>query len=345
LGLSHAYSHRQLFDLAKGLCYLHSCGVVHGDLKGARSSSKYHFIILTPGQPNVLVDDSGHIRIGDFGLATVTRNLDSSRSASNHLSHTPRWAAPEILGGGKPSKEADVFSFAMVTIEVCHGQRIMSTALAHCRFVLAQIFTGAIPFVNEITVTAMLFTVQGKRPPRPLHPTFTEDLWTLIQCCWDQEPFSRPKISEVALQLLTLSVCNRLTGHTLTTHDHVSLIEAIFLGDDRVQIESVPREGAQTLIDVIDEVGPYTTPRSKDRLIDLDSNLRILLIRRWGASHQRPAGGAYAFYTGFAATKFSSHDHWQFRFVTSQQRTRCTVMNLGTFGRVTMVAGRLLPRF
>ena len=32
--LSQAYSRCQLSDVAKGLCYLHSCNVVHGDLKG-----------------------------------------------------------------------------------------------------------------------------------------------------------------------------------------------------------------------------------------------------------------------------------------------------------------------
>ncbi|KAF9642056.1 kinase-like protein, partial [Thelephora ganbajun] len=42
-----------LCDVAKGLCYLHSCNVVHGDLKGS----------------NVLVDDSSHARIADFALA------------------------------------------------------------------------------------------------------------------------------------------------------------------------------------------------------------------------------------------------------------------------------------
>ena len=35
--LSHAYSCYQLSDVASGLDYLHSCNVVHGDLKGVRS--------------------------------------------------------------------------------------------------------------------------------------------------------------------------------------------------------------------------------------------------------------------------------------------------------------------
>ena len=32
--------------------------------------------------------------------------------------HTPRWSAPEILHEQNPSKESDIYSFAMVTIEV-----------------------------------------------------------------------------------------------------------------------------------------------------------------------------------------------------------------------------------
>jgi len=126
---------------------------------------------------------------------------------------------------------------------------------------------------------AMLAIVQGKRPPRPTHPTFTEDLWTLIQRCWDGDPHSRPQASEVALQLLTLSVCNRLIGHT-RTHEHVSLIGKIFSDNDPVTIvESFSRDDTQTLIDVVDEVSSCVIPRSKYRLIALGSNPRVLLIR------------------------------------------------------------------
>jgi len=65
------------------------------------------------------VDAAGHARITDFGLATVTQNLDSVRSASANYGHTARWTAPEVMKQeGAYSREADIFSFAMVTIEV-----------------------------------------------------------------------------------------------------------------------------------------------------------------------------------------------------------------------------------
>ena len=81
--------------------------------------------ILTPNQPTVLVDTTGRARITDCGLAMVTRNLDSVRSAPDEHGDNTRWAAPEILANrGTFSKEADVFSFAMVLIEVRYRFRI-----------------------------------------------------------------------------------------------------------------------------------------------------------------------------------------------------------------------------
>ena len=65
------------------------------------------------------MDASGNARITDFGLAIVTQDLDSLRGGSGECGDGTRWIAPEILKDrGTYSKEADVFSFAMVTIEV-----------------------------------------------------------------------------------------------------------------------------------------------------------------------------------------------------------------------------------
>lgn len=87
--------------------------------------------VLIPSQPNVLVDSSGHARVADFGLATVIQG------APHQFVHGARWAAPEVMDEGKHSKEADIFSFAMVTIEVCRGdlyqQSVNTLPLSHQR--------------------------------------------------------------------------------------------------------------------------------------------------------------------------------------------------------------------
>jgi len=71
------------------------------------------------------VDATGRAMITDCGLAIVTQNLDSIRGAPDEHGDITRWIAPEILDNrGTYSKEADVFSFAMVMIEVRCGFRI-----------------------------------------------------------------------------------------------------------------------------------------------------------------------------------------------------------------------------
>ena len=81
--------------------------------------------ILTSNQLNVLVDTTGRARITGCGLAMVTQDLGSIRKTPDQHGHITRWIAPEILDSrGTYSKEADIFSFAMVSIEVRSGFRI-----------------------------------------------------------------------------------------------------------------------------------------------------------------------------------------------------------------------------
>ena len=68
-----------------------------------------------------------------------------------------------------------------------------------------QVFTHEVPFSGVQPFMAMLAITQGKRPSRPTHLTFTENLWALMQRCWDHDPHLRPDVSEV-LQFLTPSV-------------------------------------------------------------------------------------------------------------------------------------------
>ena len=192
----------QLSDVTSGLHHLHSCNVIHGDLKGVCSCVISFTALLTPGQPNVLVDHSGNALIADFGLATVTQNMDSIQSATHQAGHTPRWAAPEVLLEGTFSKEADIFAFAMVMIEVHRSQTSTArVALTNCRVVSIQVFIGAIPFSDKPPTLAILNITQGRRPSRPTHPTFTAELWTLMERCWNQNPHLRPEVSEVLTDL------------------------------------------------------------------------------------------------------------------------------------------------
>ena len=54
----------------------------------------------------------------DFGLASVVRGMNSVL-VTLPQGYTPGWAAPEVLlGEEKITREADMFAFGMVVIEV-----------------------------------------------------------------------------------------------------------------------------------------------------------------------------------------------------------------------------------
>ena len=114
----------KLSDVVEGLNHLHSCNVIHGNLKGVCDYlGSCLSTLLTLTQSNVLVDAAGNARITGPGLAAITHDLDSIRNALDDCDNSARWIAPEILvNRGTYTKEADVYSFAMVTIEVCYSR-------------------------------------------------------------------------------------------------------------------------------------------------------------------------------------------------------------------------------
>lgn len=96
--------------------------MIHGDLKGVRSAISHFAVALMPSQSNILVDSTGRVCLADFGLATVTQNPNSVQIISRQHGFTPQWTAPEILKEEETySKKGDIFSLAMVMIEVWRG--------------------------------------------------------------------------------------------------------------------------------------------------------------------------------------------------------------------------------
>ena len=70
-------------------------------------------------QSNILVDYFDQVRITDFARAAVAGIQGSACDTPDMYGHTTRWTAPEILESqGRFTRESDVFSFAMVMVEV-----------------------------------------------------------------------------------------------------------------------------------------------------------------------------------------------------------------------------------
>lgn len=73
-----------LFEVLKGLQYMHANGNIHRDIKA----------------DNILVSLDGHVKVGDLGFATEWRLQNPSVKTQNRFSlvGTPCWMAPELAG-------------------------------------------------------------------------------------------------------------------------------------------------------------------------------------------------------------------------------------------------------
>jgi len=159
-----------IIDICRGLQYLHSQDVIHGDLKGR----------------NVLIDDNMNARLCDFGRSKIVDH----RGYTTIFSGSVRYIAPELLEfvhtitapngivGQVPNltKESDIYSFGIVALEMLSGRPSWDYYNVDT-FVVAQVQAGS-------------------RPDRQRY-TVSDAQWAILVHCWKQRPEARPAISVV----------------------------------------------------------------------------------------------------------------------------------------------------
>jgi serine/threonine protein kinase len=89
-----------------GLEYLHANSVIHRDVKGA----------------NILVDNTGLVKLADFGASKKIEGLATIGSGFKSVKGTPYWMAPEVITQSGHGKEADIWSVACTVIEMATGK-------------------------------------------------------------------------------------------------------------------------------------------------------------------------------------------------------------------------------
>ncbi|KAF7324960.1 Protein kinase domain-containing protein [Mycena kentingensis (nom. inval.)] len=151
-----------LLEVANGLQYLHSQGVVHGDLRGV----------------NILIDDDGHVQLADFGIASYEdATLESSTRRGNTC-----WLAPELLEPEpghvyRRTRASDVYSFACVCYELYNGAPPFSVLESDGR----ETRIGEYSIIKQV--------IDGVRAQTS--SKFPRSVWRLIEDCWAHVPMDR----------------------------------------------------------------------------------------------------------------------------------------------------------
>ena len=106
--------------IASGLAFAHGNGIVHGDLK--------------PG--NVLVTDSGDVKIIDFGIARLMTRHPRATGVNGderpRLSAlTPPYASPEMLENADPDPRDDIYALACIAHELLTGRHPFDRMVAN----------------------------------------------------------------------------------------------------------------------------------------------------------------------------------------------------------------------
>lgn len=200
---------RILAQIAEGLGYAHTKGVVHRDVKPA----------------NIMVTTSGQVKILDFGLARVaTRETITRRGV---ILGTPDYMSPEQAMGKGVDPRSDVFSAGAVFYELLTGQKPFSGRTLHS--VLFQIISEDPDPILTLNpeVPARLALVAHRmleKDPERRFPSMDEvaaDLWAIHGALRRSRSRSALPPREERLAAITEEAKSRARQHVARGRAHI----------------------------------------------------------------------------------------------------------------------------
>ncbi|HEY2320537.1 MAG TPA: Stk1 family PASTA domain-containing Ser/Thr kinase [Solirubrobacteraceae bacterium] len=149
-------------QILKAARFAHRRGVIHRDLK----------------PHNVIVDDSGHAKVTDFGIA---RAGASDMTETGSIMGTAQYLSPEQAQGHAVNAGSDLYSIGVV---------------------LYEMLTGRVPFDAESAVTIALKHVsEAPPPPSQFNPNIPPELEQTVLWVLNKNASDRPADAE---QLITV---------------------------------------------------------------------------------------------------------------------------------------------
>uniref|UniRef100_A0A8B9PZZ7 Tyrosine-protein kinase n=1 Tax=Apteryx owenii TaxID=8824 RepID=A0A8B9PZZ7_APTOW len=144
-------------DVCEGMEYLERNSFIHRDL-AAR---------------NCLVNDSGVVKVSDFGMTRYV--LDDQYTSSSGAKFPVKWCPPEVFNYSRFSSKSDVWSFGVLMWEV---------------------FTeGKMPFEKSSNYEVVTMVSQGHRLYRP--KLACKLVYDVMMMCWQEKPEARPTFEDL----------------------------------------------------------------------------------------------------------------------------------------------------
>ncbi|KAF9785442.1 kinase-like domain-containing protein [Thelephora terrestris] len=166
-----------LHGVARGLKYMHDLNLVHGGIKASN-------VLIANGSPPLAC-------LSGFGsISSSDQEYTMSEPSDAPVGVAWRYLAPELiyprrfgLTRGDPSKEADVYTFGLLVLEV---------------------LTGKVPFDGTKGKQMVYSIIGGSRPTKPGNATkigLSDQLWEFLEACWQGDRTLRPQMQEVEVEV------------------------------------------------------------------------------------------------------------------------------------------------
>ncbi|KAK4756155.1 hypothetical protein SAY87_006282 [Trapa incisa] len=144
-------------DVARGMDYVHSQGVIHRDLK----------------PENVIIDENFHLKIADFGIACDVTHCDTLADDPG----TFRWMAPEMMKRKPYGRKVDVYSFGLILWEMMAGT-IPFEELNPVQVAYAVLNKGLRPEIPKDCPPSLQALIEQCWS---LHPHKRPDFWQIVK--------------------------------------------------------------------------------------------------------------------------------------------------------------------